>query len=230
MLYRFPNKSIDEDKRKTLVLDLDETLVHSWEDPEFLNEFQIYTDPEKFRFFHPSDDVHIAYSMELPSSLVWGIHRPHLNRFLNTISKHYNVIVWSAGIRPYVNEIVKNIFLDAGVRPPALVWAREQCRNYKGLYHKPIADLTKGKLFTIHVDPSQTMIIDDRLHTFMLNPQNGVLIPPFDPGQDPTWEELIDRSDDTLLHLEKWLLSPEVLHSEDVRVLNKDFMNGSTKN
>lgn len=213
----------DEPERKTLVLDLDETLVHSWEDPTFVEEFEIYTNPERFRFFHPVGEPQIVYSMLYPS-VIWGVQRPHLNRFLNAVSKKMNVVVWSAGVRPYVDKIVDQIFANSGLPPPKLVWAREQCKNHNGLFHKPLAELSNVEFKTFAFDPKSTLIIDDRLHTFMSNPNNGVLIPAFDPGKNPTWEQLTDRSDDVLLRLERWLLSKEVLEAEDVRAIKKEFM------
>jgi TFIIF-interacting CTD phosphatase-like protein len=220
---------------KTLILDLDETLIHSWENSRFIDTYKIYTDPTIYRRFHPLGTPQIAYSMllDMNGSLnrIWGLHRPYLYEFLSFAGQYFdNIIVWSAGIRPYVDEITKQIFLESGLQPPKIVWSRNKCSNYQGLYHKPIseinAELATRPYETFTIDPKSTLILDDKQHTFMENPQNGILIRPYHPGKNrpekfPTMEDLLDRSDKDLLQFMRWLERPEVRNAEDVRSLDK---------
>lgn len=216
---------------RTLILDLDETLVHSWENPDFLESYKIYYDPVVYRKFHPVGSSQIAYSMalEMPNntkSRIWGLHRPHLYEFLSFAGTYFdNIIVWSAGIHPYVEEITKQIFLESGLNPPKMVWSRSNCQNYNGLYHKPIyeliTELSQRPYQTFQIDPRWTLIVDDKSHTFMLNTQSGILIPPYHPGKNPSLEQLLDQSDDALLKLKRWLERPEVKNAPDVRTLDK---------
>lgn len=230
VLYSLSHDKKDGDKRKTLILDLDETLVHSWENPQFLETYRIYEDPEKYRLFHPLGSHQIAYSMllEMPGgtqSRIWGLHRPHLYEFLSFAAENFDILVWSAGIRPYVDEITKQIFLESGLMSPKVIWSRSNCQNYNGLYHKPISELldelSRRPYTTFQVDPKSTLVIDDKPHTFMSNPANGILIPAYHPGKTPTLEQLLDRSDDALLKLKAWLERPEVMNAPDVRTLDK---------
>ena len=60
----------------------------------------------------------------------------------------------------------------------------------------------------------------------MENPDNGILIPPYHPGmynvnQFPTVEDLINRSDNTLIKLMNWLKRPEISNCTDVKLLDK---------
>lgn len=221
---------------KTLILDLDETLVHSWENPQFLEAHKIYYDPTVYRKFHPVGSHQIAYSMLLDvapgkQSRIWGLHRPHLYEFLTFASEYFDsIILWSAGLRDYVEEINKGIFLEAGLRPPKVVWSRENCANYQGLYHKPIfslvTDLANRPFTTFQIDPRWTLIVDDKIHTFKENPQSGILIPPYHPGKDnlgkvPSLNDLLDRSDNALLKLKAWLERPEVRDAPDIRSVDK---------
>lgn len=237
VLFRFTHSISGQHIPKTLILDLDETLVHSWENPQFIDTYGIFSDPEIYRKFHPMGSPQIAYSMFLDAknygqSRIWGLHRPHLHKFLNFIGDYAdNIIVWSAGIRPYVDEIVKQIFLESGLQPPKVVRNREDCSSYQGLYHKPIyeliTDLSSQPFSTMTVDPRWTLVIDDKMHTFMENPNSGVLIPQYNPGINnpskvPTMDDLLDRSDIALLQLMEWLELPEVKNAEDVRLLAKD--------
>lgn len=237
LLFRFTHPISGPHIPKTIILDLDETLVHSWENPEFIDRYSIYTDPVIYRKFHPVGSPQIAYSMFLDlktpgtQSRIWGLHRPHLHEFLHFASEYAdNVIVWSAGIRPYVNEIVKGIFLESGLQPPKVVRNRENCSSYQGLYHKPIyeliTDISRQPFSTLKIDPAWTIIVDDKTHTFMENPNSGILIPPYQPGSNrpgkvPTMEDLLDRSDTALLQLMNWLELPEVKNATDIRTIDK---------
>jgi hypothetical protein len=64
-----------------------------------------------------------------------------------------------------------------------------------------------------------TFALDDNDRTYTKNLDNGVLIPPYEPG--PFIDEL--REEDTaLLKFKYWLLQPEVIDSKDVTSLNKN--------
>jgi len=220
---------------RTLILDLDETLIHSYENPQFLELYQIYTNPEVYRKFHPTGAPQIAYSLQLDSTYsatrIWGLYRPHMYEFLSFARGYFdNILIWSAGVRPYVEKVVKQIFLDSGITPPKLVWSRDKCYNYQGMYHKPISelilDISRRPFSQLEIDPKTTLILDDKSHTFMQNPGNGVLIPAFHPGANrpgkiPLLEDLLDRSDSALLEFMDWLNLSEVRNSLDVRDLDK---------
>lgn len=220
---------------KTLILDLDETLIHSYEDPHFLESYGIYTTPEIYRKFHPTGSSPIAYSMflDLPSgnSRIWGLYRPYMYEFLSFAKEYFdNILVWSAGLQSYVEEISQRIFLDSGMSSPKLIWSRNKCYNYQGYYHKPISelisDISTRPFSQLKIEAKSTLILDDKTYTFMQNPDNGVLIPIFYPGKDrsnkiPLLQDLLDRSDNALVQFMNWLKRSEVRNCEDIRILNK---------
>lgn len=214
---------------KTLILDLDETLVSSYENPNFIDEYKIYSFPEIYHQFHyPSP---ITYSVSLinheGTNHIWGLHRPYLHEFLTYIEPYFdNIIVWSAGVEDYVLYITHDIFYNFGHQMPKIIWSRNNCaKTDDDLFHKPIKFVTKAVEVNqyIQIDPQLTLVIDDRGHTFRENPHNGILIPPYRPGKrkNPTLDDLLDRSDIALLQLMKWLESPEVKYATDYRVLDK---------
>ena len=221
--------------KKTLILDFDETLVHSWENPRFLDVYDIYSNPALVRSFHPLGQPQITYSMLLQLSTgptkIWGLTRPHLHEFLEFAHQYFdNVLGWSAGLPSYVNEINDQVIVGSGLPSPKLLWARDRTPNYQGMYHKPISDiiqeLNKRPYSPLEIDPKWTVIVDDKQHTFMLNPSSGILIPPYHPGKHrpdriPLVEDLLDRSDDRLLQLKNWFERPEVRNCPDVTVLDK---------
>ena len=237
LLFNFHNTKPSRNGKgpRSIILDMDECVIHSYENPQFLDALEIYINPSTYRLLHPLGSQSLSYSMLLDingnQSRIWGMYRPHLFEFLAFAGEYFdNIIVWSAGIVPYVEEIVKQMFLESGLRPPKLVWARNRCAEYKGLFHKPIseieAELATRPYQTFTLDPKTTLIIDDKQHTFMSNPNNGVLIPVYSPGKEnkgriPTLNNLLDRSDDCLLKFMSWLQRPEVMNCEDIRLLDK---------
>ena len=209
---------------KTLILDLDETLACSYQNPE-LESLQIYTNPSIYRKFHPSGEKQFCYSVIVDVNgeplKIWGVTRPGLEEFLKFAQEYFeNVIIWSAGIGPYVEGICREIFDVNSLNLPRLIWSRKDCSSEPGYFHKPLGDLINklnGSL--IRVDPAKTLIVDDRNYTFLRNPENGVLIPRFAPGKN--LDDLTNRSDRSLYQLMDWLKRPEVINSEDFRKLDK---------
>lgn len=220
---------------KTLILDLDETLVHSWENPKFVEDYKIYTNKNIYNKFHPvglpSSVYSITYTFNERAGNVWGLFRPHTEEFIKFAHKYFdNVLIWSAGIQFYVEEIIKQMYSQYKVPFPKLIYARDKCVIDDGKFHKPIntliTDLSSKPYTTLNIDPKNTLIIDDKNHTFLRNTSNGILIPEYIPGKDslykiPTLEDLLDKSDNYLVKLIDWLNKPHVRNSEDVRLLDK---------
>lgn len=96
-----------------VILDLDETCIHSTEEtegtvPSFgLESFEIKDEDGKTEF--------TSYK------------RPYLNECLNWVKENCNVSVWSAGEKNYVIDIIKNIFEDPSILKFVL-W-REHCMD-----------------------------------------------------------------------------------------------------
>lgn len=205
--------------QKTLVLDLDETLIHSLPDTQVLG---IYSNPELFKKFHPIGKPQLCFSTEVDLDgkivKVWGLKRPGLEEFLKFAQKYFdNIIIWSAGECRYVNNICRQIFDVEGLKMPKAIWTRNECipLDTQTGYHKPLSLLSR--LENLGIDLNNTIIVDDRPHTFKNNPNNGVLIPPYNPGIDIA--QMTDRSDKCLFDLIKWLTN--IKSTENLTILNK---------
>ncbi|KAH3756118.1 nuclear lim interactor-interacting protein [Pelomyxa schiedti] len=75
-------------KRPTLVLDLDETLVHCSQQPP----------------------LHSDWVFDVPGcGIIYGIQRPHLEEFLIVVAAFYEVVVFTASQRDYANLILDTI-------------------------------------------------------------------------------------------------------------------------
>lgn len=201
--------------KHSIVLDIDETLVHTFERLEDVKKLNIFKDPEYISIrkdiyvidIYSEDRYTVKYKM-------WGIMRPKLREFLDFCFLYFqNVTIWTAGVRRYGNAVVSKIF---NKRLPELVYTRDECPKTLsgGCRDKPlIYMINKKDDMSLH----HTFIVDDRLDNFEPNPNNGILIPPFYPEEG----DLLNIQDNELDKLMKWFMRKEVIESEDIRLLDK---------
>jgi len=207
---------------KCIVLDLDETLVHSYEEADFFENLKIFSNPKALHLRNRVygmilEDVVTEPGSGVETELV-GILRPHAREFLIFCLSYFRIVcIWSAGKRLYVEEIVRILF--GGLPQPNLIFAWDECEKGKGRIEKPLS-----KMFIIEgleniMRADNTFVIDDRKDTFMeVNLNNGIVIPPYTPESSLKGFAVNDNS---LIQLMNWFSKPEVIYSKDVRTLDK---------
>ena len=139
--------------KKTLVLDLDETLIHSYFDhlpprpPDI--SFDIFIEKKK---------IHVS-----------SILRPGVPEFLDNLEKYFEIVIFTASLSQYANPVLD--FIDKkGICKFRLY--REHCCCYtNGFTNSFIKDLKK-----LDRDMKHLIIIDNNPKSFMLNKENGVPI------------------------------------------------------
>lgn len=214
-----PSTSITD---KCVVLDLDQTLIATQDHIESLKELNIMSDPKllllRNRVYHITIE-----DLEKPGIGTkydfWGVTRPHVKEFLLFCFSYFKVVaVWSAGQRPYVEEIVDSIFQD--LPKPHIILSHDDIEyNSSGHIEKPLTKMIKfNPMLTRLMTLQNTLAIDDNPSTFVKNYGNGVLIPEYDPDLSI---DAFNKDDQRLLQLKYWLLQPEVINSRDVNMLDK---------
>jgi len=222
ILDEIPNTSLTD---KCIVLDLDETLVHSCEDIEVLKQLGILKNPQlldlrKRTYRLNLDDVLTPKGQGIRSD-IWGITRPHLKDFLIFCFSYFRIVaVWSAGQSKYVESICDFIFRD--IRRPHIIYSWSDCEKdpNHGIVEKPLQKMIESEpVIAKYMNLANTFVIDDKHSTFAkVNPKNAILIPRYEP---PLTVEAFREEEPSLMELKQWFLRPEVMKSKDVRILDK---------
>lgn len=213
---------------KCIVLDLDETLVHSHAEGniDLLNELKIFAEPkyynlrEKIYKISMEDVVH--KKGEGSKIEMWGVIRPHLREFLIACFNYFKiVVVWSAGRKNYVHKIVDEIFKDIK-RPHFILTYDDLEKLHDNTFIKPLNKLIKSVPgLDRYMSLENTFIIDDRLSVFQEpNPHNGIQISAYKPTFNIN-ESSFKYEDTALIQLKNWFLKPEVINCKDIRKLDK---------
>jgi CTD small phosphatase-like protein 2 len=155
----------------TLVLDLDETLVHS--------EMKPIPNPDhtfRIRLNQNLYDVYVAY-------------RPGLLYFLQSVCKEFEVVIFTASVKLYGEHVLKVLDNAGSKKNPSYrlryKFYRDSCTKIKGNYVKDLRLLGR--------DLSQVVIIDNSEQAFSFQPENGILISSwFNDQNDKELEKMLD--------------------------------------
>eukprot|EP00798_Chlamydomonas_sp_ICE-L_P017944 gene17944-24347_t len=143
-------KRQDDLQKKTLVLDLDETLVHS--------------------SFKPVPNPDWIIPVEIDGKLVdvYVLKRPFLDHFMDAVGSRFEVVVFTASLAKYADPLLDLLDKNNVVR-----WRlfREACCPYEGNYVKDLNCLGR--------DLSHTIIVDNSPHSYVFQPSNAVPIGTF---------------------------------------------------
>lgn len=132
-------------ERKCLVLDLDETLLHS-----------------SFKML-PSADYIVPVEIESQTHNVYVIKRPGVDHFLTEMGKIYEIVVFTASLSKYADPVLDMLDVGRVVRHRLF---RESCYNHKGNYVKDLSQLGR--------DIDKSIIIDNSPASYIFHPNNAV--------------------------------------------------------
>ncbi|CAG8480252.1 12287_t:CDS:2 [Ambispora gerdemannii] len=153
---------------KTLILDLDETLIHS----------ALGGSRAAAQMIEVMVDKHAC---------LYYVHkRPHVDRFLKKVSEWYKVVIFTASMSEYADPVID--WLDPNKNLISNRYFRESCTNRSGAYVK---DLTK-----VEPDLSKVCLIDNSPISYSLQQDNPIItengIPIKEWINDPKDEALLD--------------------------------------
>jgi len=131
--------------KKCLVLDLDETLVHS--------SFRAVTGADFVIPVQIEDVVHFVYVAK----------RPGVDKFLVDMAKHYEIVIYTASLNKYADPLLDLLDPKQVIRTRLF---RESCVFDEGNYVKDLSLLDR--------DLSQTIIVDNSPSSYIFHPQNAI--------------------------------------------------------
>lgn len=117
--------------RPTLILDLDETLIHSTFQPGLVGDFVVEVD------------------VEGKSYLVTVFQRPGLHEFLQKCADVFEVVIFTASMSTYADRVIDVIDADNSISARLF---RESCTYVDGSYVKNLEFLGRDLKRTIIVD------------------------------------------------------------------------------
>ncbi|CAK5275673.1 unnamed protein product [Mycena citricolor] len=161
---------------KTLVLDLDETLIHSTSRP-------MQSGSSGFLSLGRSNSSAIMVEVVLGDhSTVYHVHkRPFVDFFLRTVSGWYTLVIFTASVQEYANPVID--WLDAGRGILVHRFYRDSCTQL------PNGSFTKD-LSVVDSDLSRVCIVDNSPISYRVNEANGIPIEGW--THDPSDEALLD--------------------------------------
>ena len=204
--YYLPPKTSN---KKTLVLDLDETLVHS----------------QFFEFSIPSD---ITIKIEIEQE-IYDIHvlvRPGVEKFIEIMKDYFEIIIFTASISKYA-DILMNIIDPNNYCPYRLF--REHCSYINNNYVK---DLTK-----LGRNLKDIIIVDNSPLSYSFHPNNGLpILSWFDDYNDFELEKItpilifLSMVDDVREYIPKLVKNNEISYIDAEKILIKNgFVSGGTE-
>eukprot|EP00960_Hanusia_phi_P051783 761028-Hanusia_phi.AAC.2 len=188
-----PDLADTDQHKRTLVLDLDETLVHT--------EFNVRSIHDVGRICGISDHlVKFCSEMVYPEEATgWITHRrPGVSSFLAALGDKYEIVCFTSGLREYASPIIDQLDMN-GIISHRLF--REHTRHLKGLHVKDLSWLNRNL--------AKTIIVDNSPESYLMQPENAIPIKPF----------FGDTGDTALLELIPFLLDIVDAAVDDVRTV-----------
>jgi RNA polymerase II subunit A small phosphatase-like protein len=137
--------------KKLLILDVDETLIHT------TREWR----PTPAQFHYESvGDVYL---------------RPHWQEFVDIVRPYYELALWTAASADYLEAIKKHLFSDVDF---AFTWSCQHCRRAQYADNSPLFIKSLKALEAWYL-LKNVVVADDRAEALTDNPENLVLMPPF---------------------------------------------------
>ncbi|KAI0102020.1 NLI interacting factor-like phosphatase-domain-containing protein [Nemania sp. FL0031] len=189
-----PFEPQDPKQLKTLILDLDETLIHSMSKGGRMGSGHMvevrlntaYTGTGGQQMLGPQHPI------------LYYVHkRPHCDEFLRKVCKWFNLVVFTASVQEYAD--------------PVIDWLESERKFFSGRYYRQHCTFRHGAfikdLSSIEPDLSKVMILDNSPLSYMFHQDNAI----------PIQGWISDPTDNDLLHLVPFLEGLQYV--SDVRAL-----------
>ena len=135
-----------------LILDLDETLLHS---------FLKIPEPQHAHLYQYSLNVYID---NVPVTF-YVSERPYLKNFMKKVCDWYQVVIFTASVRQYADPVIDRLYYSDRITAR---YFRESCSQYEGMFIKDL------KTVCGHSGLSRCVILDNSPISYMWNKENAI--------------------------------------------------------
>jgi len=193
-----PNKSSEFSDKKTLVLDLDETLVHS--------------------SFTPFDNNDIVLNVDFDGMLynIYVLVRPGVEYFIKTVAKYYEIVIFTASLSNYASPLLDILDKNNDIKFRLF---RENCTYINGTYIKELKRLNRNL--------KDLVIVDNSPLAYTFDIDNGLPIKTwYDDKNDTelykiiTILEFLSTTDDVRYYIKKFVKKNEIIYNEAFDIIN----------
>ena len=195
-----PPKSKELSNKKTLILDLDETLVHSSFIPFEKNDIVLNVDFEG-----------VLYN-------IYVLIRPHVEKFLKNIAKFFEIVVFTASISKYASPLLDILDKEKNIKYRLY---RDHCTFINGVFVKDLKRLNRSL--------KDIIIVDNSPIAYAFDSENGLPIKTWveDPDDNELLKitpilEFLSKTVDVRDYIEKFVEEDEILFEEAMNII-KNF-------
>ena len=203
-----PQKSQEYANKKTLILDLDETLVHS--------------------SFIPFDENDIILNVDFESAVynIYVLVRPGAIEFLKKVSKYFEVIIFTASIAKYALPLLNILDQEKKIKYRL---TREHCTFLNGIYIKELKKLNRNL--------KDLIIVDNSPLAYAFDNDNGLPIKTwYEDQKDNELEkifpllEFLSKTKDVRTYIKQIVINNEILYEKAKELINKFNKNKKDNN
>ena len=187
-------KNVVNSDKKLILLDLDETLIHT-EYPIVEENINKYDTIIRFKADNEPDDEYHELGLYL---------RNGVRKFLSLLNNYFNLAIFTASDKDYANAIIR--YLDPNKNIFKFCFYRYNCVNVNDLI------CIKDLRIIENIDMKKTILIDNNIYSFANQLNNGILINSF----------YGDKNDVELFNVLGYLFE-YILLADDVRKVNEKF-------
>ncbi|KAK6351752.1 Nuclear envelope morphology protein 1 [Orbilia javanica] len=136
--------------QKTLILDLDETLIHSMSKGGSMASAHM-----------------VEVKLDKQHAILYYVHkRPFCDEFLKKVCKWYNVVIFTASVQEYADPVID--WLDQEHKYFRARYYRQHCTFRDGVYIKDLS--------VVEPDLSKVMIVDNSPTSYIFHKDNAIPI------------------------------------------------------
>ena len=197
--FLLPKKSPEFSDKKTLILDLDETLVHS-----------------SFLPFENSDIVLNVEFDGIPYN-IYVLVRPGAINFIRNMGKIYELVVFTASLSNYASPLLDILDPDNNIKYRLY---REHCTYINGIYVKELKRLNRNL--------KDLIIVDNSPLAYSLDVDNGLPISTwYEDKNDEELDsisyilEFLSKAKDVRKYIKKFVYDNEIAYMEAINIIKQ---------